>query len=51
MARSGGGGVGLLLGGVLTEYADWRWCFWVNLPVAILAIVLAIPFVPESKAR
>ena len=46
----GGAAVGLLLGGVLTEYADWRWCFWVNLPVALLAIVLAIPIVPESKA-
>src|SRR3954468_16898627 len=46
----GGSAVGLLLGGVLTEYADWRWCFWVNLPVAIVAIVLAIPIVPESKA-
>ncbi|MCW2636394.1 MAG: pur [Blastococcus sp.] len=46
----GGSAVGLLLGGVLTEYADWRWCFWVNLPVAIVAIVLAIPIVPESRA-
>ncbi|RBY94556.1 MFS transporter [Blastococcus sp. TBT05-19] len=46
----GGSAIGLLLGGVLTEYADWRWCFWVNLPVALLAIVLAIPIVPESKA-
>jgi EmrB/QacA subfamily drug resistance transporter len=46
----GGSAVGLLLGGVLTEYADWRWCFWVNLPVAIVAILLAIPLVPESKA-
>jgi EmrB/QacA subfamily drug resistance transporter len=46
----GGSAVGLLVGGVLTEYADWRWCFWVNLPVAIVAIVLAIPIVPESKA-
>jgi MFS family permease len=46
----GGSAVGLLLGGVLTEYADWRWCFWVNLPVALLAVVLAIPIVPESKA-
>jgi EmrB/QacA subfamily drug resistance transporter len=46
----GGSAVGLLLGGVLTEYADWRWCFWVNLPVAIIAIVAAIPIVPESRA-
>jgi Na+/melibiose symporter-like transporter len=35
---------------VLTEYADWRWCFWVNIPIAILAIVAAIPIVPESRA-
>jgi EmrB/QacA subfamily drug resistance transporter len=46
----GGSAVGLLLGGVLTEYADWRWCFWVNVPIAILAIVAAIPVVPESRA-
>src|SRR3569833_4125244 len=46
----GGSAVGLLLGGVLTEYADWRWCFWVDVPVAIVAIAAAIPFVPESKA-
>jgi EmrB/QacA subfamily drug resistance transporter len=46
----GGSAVGLLLGGVLTEYADWRWCFWVNVPVAIVAIAAAIPWVPESKA-
>ena len=39
----GGSAVGLLLGGVLTEYADWRWCFWVNLPVAIIAIVAGDP--------
>ena len=46
----GGSAVGLLLGGVLTEYADWRWCFWVNVPVAVLAVAAAIPIVPESKA-
>jgi EmrB/QacA subfamily drug resistance transporter len=46
----GGSAVGLLLGGVLTEYADWRWCFWVNVPVAVIAVVAAIPFVPESRA-
>jgi EmrB/QacA subfamily drug resistance transporter len=46
----GGSAIGLLLGGVLTEYADWRWCFWVNLPVALIAVVAAIPIVPESRA-
>ena len=46
----GGSAVGLMLGGVLTEYADWRWCFWVNVPVAVLAILAAIRVVPESRA-
>ena len=33
----GGAAVGLLLGGVLTEYADWRWCLLVNIPIALIA--------------
>ncbi|MFJ2111724.1 MULTISPECIES: MFS transporter [unclassified Streptomyces] len=33
----GGGAVGLLLGGFLTEYLDWRWTFFVNIPFAIVA--------------
>ena len=39
----GGSAVGLLLGGVLTEYADWRWCLLVNIPVAVVAIALRAP--------
>ncbi|MEV6752481.1 MFS transporter [Streptomyces sp. NPDC051214] len=34
-----GGAVGLLLGGVLTEYLDWRWCLYVNLIFAVLAML------------
>lgn len=33
----GGGAVGFILGGVLTEYLDWRWTFFVNIPFAVLA--------------
>ncbi|MER7035963.1 MFS transporter, partial [Streptomyces albidoflavus] len=33
----GGGAVGLILGGFLTEYLNWRWTFFVNIPFAVLA--------------
>jgi EmrB/QacA subfamily drug resistance transporter len=46
----GGAAIGLLLGGVLTEYLSWRWCFLVNVPIAIVAALLAVPFVRESRA-
>jgi len=34
-----GAAVGLLLGGVLTQYFSWRWCLFVNLPIAVIAAV------------
>src|SRR6201995_3233075 len=37
-----GGAVGLLLGGVLTEYASWRWCLFVNLIMAAIAVAGAL---------
>ena len=50
-AISGGGAaIGLIVGGVLTEYTSWRWCLGVNTPIAILAAILAAKFVHESKA-
>jgi EmrB/QacA subfamily drug resistance transporter len=50
-AISGGGAaIGLILGGTLTEFFSWRWCLGVNTPIAIIAAILAIKFVHESKA-
>jgi EmrB/QacA subfamily drug resistance transporter len=37
-----GGAVGLLLGGVLTEYLSWRWCLYVNVALAVVAVTGAI---------
>src|SRR5689334_17215222 len=44
-----GAATGLLLGGLLTEYASWRWVFFVNVPIAIAAVVGSLAFVPESR--
>lgn len=47
----GGAAVGLLLGGVLTEYATWRWCLLVNIPIALVAAAFAWTTVRESRAE
>ncbi|GHC75487.1 MFS transporter [Streptomyces flavofungini] len=43
-----GSAVGLVAGGLLTEYASWRWCLYVNVPLALLAVVGAT-FVPKDR--
>jgi EmrB/QacA subfamily drug resistance transporter len=40
-----GAAIGLLLGGVLTEYLSWRWCLYVNVPIAIVAGIGALRFI------
>lgn len=50
-AMSGAGAaIGLILGGVLTEI-DWRWTFFVNVPIGVLVLVLAPLVLPESARR
>lgn len=44
-----GGAIGLLLGGTLTEYLDWRWCLFINVPIAVVAVLGAVPTVRESR--
>jgi EmrB/QacA subfamily drug resistance transporter len=45
----GGSAVGLVLGGVLTQYFSWPWIFFVNVPVGIAAFVLSLRLIPESR--
>jgi EmrB/QacA subfamily drug resistance transporter len=50
-AISGGGAaIGLILGGVLTEYASWRWTLGINVPIALVTGALAVVLVTESRA-
>ena len=43
-----GGAVGLLLGGILTEYLSWRWCLYVNVVFALIAVTLALRLLPRD---
>ena len=45
----GGGAVGFILGGVLTEYLDWRWTFFVNIPFAVVAAAGAYFVIREPE--
>jgi EmrB/QacA subfamily drug resistance transporter len=45
-----GSAFGLVLGGFLTEYVDWRWCLYVNLPIAVLVLSGAFKVIPEREA-
>ena len=45
----GGSAVGLVLGGLLTQYFSWPWIFYVNVPVGIAAVLLSLRLVPESR--
>ena len=46
-----GAAIGVLLGGVLTEYIGWEWCFFINVPIAIVALLLTRKYVPESRTE
>jgi len=48
---SGGGTLGLLLGGVVTDLGSWRWTLFINVPIGIAVLVSARRFVDETPRR
>ena len=48
---AGGGSIGVLLGGVLTNSLDWHWIFLVNLPIGILVLALSLRLLPAAHVR
>jgi EmrB/QacA subfamily drug resistance transporter len=47
---AGGGTIGVLMGGALTDALDWHWVFLVNLPVGALIVPLCLALVPDDRA-
>ena len=48
---AGGGSIGVLLGGVLTDVYDWHWVFLVNLPIGIAVVALSVALLPGAATR
>ena len=55
IVASGGAAAGVFLGGVLTQYLGWQWCFFVNVPIGIAAIIglkkYLPPHIKEAKDK
>jgi EmrB/QacA subfamily drug resistance transporter len=47
----GGAAIGLVLGGILTQFASWRWTLLINVPISLAAAVAATRLIRESKAQ
>jgi EmrB/QacA subfamily drug resistance transporter len=45
---AGGGSIGVLLGGVLTDLLDWHWIFLVNVPIGVLVCILSLRLLPAT---
>ena len=51
MGVTAGPAIGPALGGFLTQTLDWRWNFWVNFPIGIVALLLVLTFMRSTKAQ
>jgi EmrB/QacA subfamily drug resistance transporter len=47
---AGGGSIGVLLGGVLTDLISWHWIFLVNVPIGVLVCLLSLRLLPRERA-
>jgi EmrB/QacA subfamily drug resistance transporter len=47
----GGGAIGLIMGGLLTEWASWRWVMFVNVPIGLAVILVGLGVLPETQRR
>src|SRR5919201_481104 len=47
---AGGGSIGVLLGGVLTNWLDWHWIFLVNFPIGVLVVLLSRRVLPADRS-
>jgi EmrB/QacA subfamily drug resistance transporter len=48
---AGGGSIGVLLGGILTDLLDWHWIFLVNLPIGIAVFALTLVLIPAVRGE
>jgi MFS family permease len=48
---SGGGSIGVLLGGILTDVLDWHWIFLVNVPIGVAVVVLSLRLLPGGRPQ
>lgn len=49
LVSTGGAAMGLLLGGVLTQFLSWHWNFFINVPIGIAVIVAILKYIPEHE--
>ena len=48
---AGGGSIGVLLGGILTDLLDWHWIFLVNVPIGVLVLALSLRLLPTARTE